>query len=94
MRNLRYSLYIKQLKKWSCLFVPDLWHNTHKPCLLTTLMGFDCLRGVDLRTSYYVGADLDGDSLVNDQILRESMTIRTRDASYHSYDALLSRTIF
>ena len=62
--------------------MPNLWHNTHKPCFLTTLMGFDCLRGVDLRISYYVGADLDSDSLVNNQILSEIRSKSERDASY------------
>ena len=39
--------------------------------ILPKSMGFDCFREVDLRISYYVRADLESDSLVNNQILRE-----------------------
>ena len=54
-------------------------------------MGFDCFQEVDLRISNYVRADLESDSLVNNQILREIEACLNESVHYQLRNNSISR---
>ena len=54
-------------------------------------MGFDCFRDLVNKNIKLRLCDLDSDSLVNDQILREIRRFGNNSASQNSLDALISR---